>query len=645
MGRYRFGRGWFVVLLTLLLAAGCSSGGSGGDGTGGGGGGVTITGSVSAPGGALAKPATVTSRGFFQWFAALFSVEEGIAQSSGLAPVPNANVLVFRVDDAGNPVGGPLVTTTTDAVGAFSLELPAGVDLAVDLIAQASEDTTPQPICVGDSCAGGYLDCPVTSTRLDLTPASELATRSLFGDIVARAGTLSDFTVSQVADFVATIQALVGDSEAGATIEETIDALEETYGGLVGVELAGLADQEEAPTDFVGVYNLLEFSGSLDGSGTIQRTTSAGTVTLNADGTYQGDGLVTDVRQSEACGEYACDRTFTRDIQSQDESFSGTYVALGNGAITFTDSEDGGITLGFADPTGNVIVFQSGDDHGFFVALRQGTTLPDGRFNLAGLHTSIPDTFSVNGSWSRFTSALEVGIVDFTGSNFSYTGTVSSMEQQTTCTDDIEGCFLSATVLPQTEPAEEAGTFSIADGGVTFTSANDGDQTLGVASQDGNVIGVQTEDGSDGDVGLLVGIREGAGMSNASLNGAYHFVTFENDFTSFDISEDTSVGVVTFDGAGGFEVAGVSATQDLSESCGASCPAVNFSSNTEGFIVSGTYAVEADGRFTFNGSDQDGQDEFSFEGAVSPDGNVLTLHEVTDDENESGRFFLVGVKK
>jgi hypothetical protein len=649
MAEYRFGKGWFVVVSVLFLVAGCSSGG--GDDTsdnGGGGTPLTITGSVSAPSGVLAKPQTAKSHSLFQWFAALFSAREGIAQSSGLAPVPSTNILVFRVDDAGAPSGDPLVTATTDGSGNFSLTLPDGVGLSGDLIAQASAGTTPQPVCTGSSCSGNNLNCPVVSTNLDLTPVAELATRAIFQDIAARAGALSDFTAAELAAFIGQLQTLAQNSSVGATVEATIDLLEAAFQPLIASTLGALAEAgEETPPDVVGTYNFVEFVGSLDGTGSISRGVGSGTLTLNADKTYQGDDTITDVRQSEACGGYTCDRTFTRNISSQDETFSGTYSVSGNGTLIFTDSEDDGfVTLGFSDPTGSVIIVKIGgdDEQGFVVALKQGgAASADGSFHVAGPHASIPETFDASGNWSRFTAALQTGTLNFSGSDFSLDATDFSAATQVTCTANpvTGGCSLSGTPVPQTVPADTSGTFTASSGDLTFTTS-DGD-VPGAVSPDGNVVWVRTDDGSDGSVGLLLGTRQGSGMSNASLNGAYNSVTFENHLGLNNLSEGASVGVVTFDGGGGFNVAGVSEDQDFNESCGPSCPTINLSSDEAGFSADGTYTVNADGSMTFTGND-DGY-VFTFEGAVSPDGNVLTLHDVTDEADESGRFFLVGTKQ
>ncbi len=639
------------------LAAGCSGGG--GDDTGsntGGGGGtspITITGSVTAPGGVLAKPQAAQSTGFFKWFVSLFSVTEGVAQSSGLVAVSGANILVFRVDDSGDPSGAPLVTTTTDGSGNFSLALPPGVGLSSDLIAQASTGTDPQPVCVGGSCSGSALNCPVVSNVLNINPTAELGTRVIFQDIATRAGTLSNYTSSEIVGLIGQLQSLAQASDlVGATIEETIANLRAAFQPLIDITLGALSSAgENTPPSVAGAYNFAEFTRGMDEFGGITGTTGTGTFTLNADGTFSGSESLTDVRQAEACGQSACDRTFTRNIFSNEETFSGVYSVGSNGTILLT--EDGDSFVGFFDPTGNVAVIPVGgggdEESGFVVALRQGEAVPAGLFNTAGIGTQIPDTFSASGSWSRFTSVIESGPLNVTESSFSGNLTLSSVQPQVSCTAAYEvPCSLSASVSTQEDLDTVSGSVSVSSTGTVVLTDDDlvdGGPVAGAIGPDGHVMWVQTEDGSEGAVGLLLATQQGSDMSNASLNGAYNIVAFENHFDNDStLSGALSVGVLTLDGVGGWKVAGVSTDRQLRESCSQEvCPSLTQETGTEGFDIGGTYDVNPDGTFTFSANAP--PDVFSFDGTVSPDGNVLTLRDLDDSAEDASVFFLVGVKQ
>jgi len=624
---------------------------------------ITVTGSVAAPGGVLAKPQAAQSMGFFKWFVSLFSVTEGVAQSSGLVAVPGVNVLVFQVDDSGSPSGDPLVITTTDGNGNFSLTLPQGVGLSSDLIAQASTDTNPQPVCVGGSCSGSALNCPVVSNVLNINPTAELGTRVIFQDIAARASTLSNYTSSEIVGLIGQLQSLAQASDlVGATIEETIANLRAAFQPLIDITLGALSSAgENTPPSVAGVYNFAEFTGDMDEFGGITGGTGTGTLTLNADGTFSGSGIFTDVKQAEACGQSACDRTFTRNIFSDKGTFSGVYSVGSNGTILFTedgdgDEEDGeGSFVGFFDPTGNVAVIPIGggeDEKGFAVALRQGEGVPAGLFNTADISTQIPDTFSASGSWSRFTSGLATGLLDVTGLSFSGNFTSSSVQPQVSCTAAYEvPCSLSASVSTQEEPDTVSGSVSVSSTGTVVLTDDDlvdGGPAAGAISPDGHVMWVQTEDGSEGGVGLLLATQQGSDMSNASLNGAYNVVLFENVFENDStLSGALSVGVLTLDGIGGWKSAGVYTENSLRESCGQNiCPSLTQETGTEGFNVSGTYDVNPDGTFTFSVVEpSEDASNSGLNGTVSPDGNVLTLRELDDSAEDARVFFLVGVKQ
>src|SRR5205809_2083405 len=164
-----------TAILALALAAcggksgggGGSPGGSGGSGGGSGGSGVShpplvpasivVSGTVSAPGGAIAL---LTDKSLFAKASDLF-FSSANAAISGIATVPDGTrVDLIRISDSGSQVSA-LANTTTSG-GKYSLDLPGlGVMTASDLVVQISSSTS-----------SAKLRAFVTSASVNIDPAS-----------------------------------------------------------------------------------------------------------------------------------------------------------------------------------------------------------------------------------------------------------------------------------------------------------------------------------------------------------------------------------------------------------------------------------------------------------------------------------------
>ncbi|TKB63799.1 MAG: hypothetical protein E8D47_12680, partial [Nitrospira sp.] len=157
-----------VLGLLLVLCAGLFACSSSGDGDGGGGTpAATISGTATSPGGLLAKAAPTKLQ---QFFAALLPSDAWAQVIGGFAPVPNANVFLVRITNAGVPTGTPLILaqTTTNAAGQYTLTLPPGVTPASDLVVQVTNAATPQPIPTA-----GTQNAPATQATVNIDPISE----------------------------------------------------------------------------------------------------------------------------------------------------------------------------------------------------------------------------------------------------------------------------------------------------------------------------------------------------------------------------------------------------------------------------------------------------------------------------------------
>ena len=172
-----------VIMMMVFTACGGGSDGGGGSSSNTDNSGITITGTVLAPNGQLAG---AQSKGIPSWFTSLF-FSEATAQAtgSGLMPVARTMVRAIQIDANGRP-SSPIATAQTDTNGTFSLRLPSGIGLSSRLIIQASGNASPSQVGLLNTHA---LNSPAVRNNIVLTPASELATRT----ILQRISTIEDF--------------------------------------------------------------------------------------------------------------------------------------------------------------------------------------------------------------------------------------------------------------------------------------------------------------------------------------------------------------------------------------------------------------------------------------------------------------------
>jgi hypothetical protein len=207
-----------AILGCILLCVSCTSNDDGGGGDGGTAS-TTVSGTATAPNGSLAK---LSQPGRKAWYARLFSLSETWAQTIvGFTPVPNATVLVFRINPTtGVPVGPVLVQTTTNGAGGYSLILPAGVTPSSDVILQITNAAAPQPVGTA-----GTMSTPLVQTALNVDPISEGVVQAVLAYIDANPpATLANFSNNELIDLIAMIRAVVAANPnlVGGTIGQTI---------------------------------------------------------------------------------------------------------------------------------------------------------------------------------------------------------------------------------------------------------------------------------------------------------------------------------------------------------------------------------------------------------------------------------------
>src|SRR5881296_2940059 len=251
--------------------------------------GTALKGAVLAP---TASLAMLQRRSFVGTMLARL-IPGAYAQSSGMVPVPNANILVFTIDNSGRPTSTtPIARTTSDGNGNYSLTLPRGTNLGSNLLVQASNSTTPAPVG-----SPGQQGCPATQTRLDLSPISEYATRALIAAIASNSSTLANYTPDEI----------------NAIDPEIQDDLKN----------AATPGEASVPEGLGGIYNFVSFSA--DDTGTsLSMNQQSGTVNVDVSAkTFSYSGAKSSVNLGEVCSaneNTPCNRSFTRNASSATQS-------------------------------------------------------------------------------------------------------------------------------------------------------------------------------------------------------------------------------------------------------------------------------------------------------------------------------------
>ena len=196
----------FINLVLVLLLVACSSGGGGGGG-GGGSATTTISGTVSAPGGAIAS---------LQQPTLLAKLLDGVfppvtAAVTGTSGVASATVELIKLDGDGNQVGAVLVTTTTDAMGNFSLDTTESLSSTLVLKVTGG--------------GGAEIHAMVVGAITDIDPITEYVYQLVKSAVVASPNvSMAFFSATEIENFIGAIENLTVDL-TGQTIANALSAL------------------------------------------------------------------------------------------------------------------------------------------------------------------------------------------------------------------------------------------------------------------------------------------------------------------------------------------------------------------------------------------------------------------------------------
>jgi len=192
------------VCITILMDGCGGGGGGGGSSLGGTSVGTQINGTVDAPSGVSLGRSAGRS-----------------AAATGLVAKSSVKVEVFYIDDTGVKTGNTLVSTITDANGAYSLTLPSGISATSSLV-----------VAVGSG--NNLMRTIVTSTSnpVNINPMLELVTSK----IAANAQPLSNFTVGEIESLQAQVETDAATVNLSAETSVT-DALAILYTGTLKTDL------------------------------------------------------------------------------------------------------------------------------------------------------------------------------------------------------------------------------------------------------------------------------------------------------------------------------------------------------------------------------------------------------------------------
>jgi hypothetical protein len=232
-----------VASVTILAGCGGSSSSSSDDAGGGGATTRTISGTATAPAGAVA----------FHEAPSLFELALNVlippahAAITGLDPVGGATVELLRVDNAGNPVGEVLAETVTSITGDYRLTLPDGVNLAGNLIVRITG-------------TGTEMRAQVVDQAVNINPVSEFVLRKFIEE-----GTDLD---QLVATDVVTLSGKVDtfDLTAGNDLSDMLAKLDQEVGEFVEQQVAVIKAQPGDADSVTGDYRSAAFSLGLHDS-------------------------------------------------------------------------------------------------------------------------------------------------------------------------------------------------------------------------------------------------------------------------------------------------------------------------------------------------------------------------------------------
>ena len=199
-----------------------------------------VSGQATAPSGTVALLEPVD---LFEVALGVF-IPSATAAITGLDPVEGATVELIRVDDNGDQVGEVLASTTTSISGNYTLTLPAGVNLAGNLVVRIEG-------------GGTEMRAQVVERSVDINPVSEYVLQSF----VESGTSLETLTTSSVVKLTGQVEEF--DLTAGTDLADMIAKLENETGGFVDAAIETINSEAGDVSAVAGDYRLHVFQYGL----------------------------------------------------------------------------------------------------------------------------------------------------------------------------------------------------------------------------------------------------------------------------------------------------------------------------------------------------------------------------------------------
>ena len=360
----------FTAMVAITIVA-CGSGGGGGSNVEGSSGSAdfVVSGTVSAPGGAVAF---IPNKNLLAKLADVL-ISPAYAAISGLASVPDGTqVDLVRINNAGTVIS--VLATTTTSGGGYSFNLTKlGLTTDNDLVIQ-----------VTSLSSGAKMRAFVVSSAVNIDPASETAVQLVLEKTIT--SSLANFTIQELIDITAAVNLLAATKPltSGLDIDATVTAFKNAVAADVDITsfiiaASATGQTSQGPGD-IGNY----FPFDQGSTWVYQGTEESGGITTPYANTLQiiGTKLINGITTT----------IFHETNSSNTGVDSEDYLAKSNQTITYYGNN---VATDFLTPqvgTYRQYVFPLGLNSSFEAINKSGLTWPD----ILGDGDGKSETFSIN---------------------------------------------------------------------------------------------------------------------------------------------------------------------------------------------------------------------------------------------------------